>query len=71
MTALERHARVLVVDAGDEYAGQRGSVEGTRVGLISGRTLVDVRLDGREQWDVEGFYDDQLDRDDETLAAAS
>jgi hypothetical protein len=58
---IRRGDRVIVADPADEYDGQQGTVASNeRLGLLSARTLVDVRLDGREPWDVEGFYTDQL-----------
>lgn len=59
---IRRGDRVTVNDPADKYHGQSGTVvKGEYTGLVSGRTLVDVQLDGRERWDSEGFYASQLD----------
>lgn len=57
-----RGDRVTVNDPADEYHGQCGRVAShPYLGLVSGRELVHVQLDGREAWDVEGFYCTQLE----------
>jgi hypothetical protein len=59
---IRRGDRVIVNDPADEYHGQSGTVTSNEYrGLISGADLVHVQLDGRERWDVEGFYVQQLD----------
>lgn len=52
---------VVVLDD-DDYAGQNGVVARDEyLGLLSRRPMVDVQLEGREKWDVEGFYVEQLE----------
>lgn len=59
---IRRGDRVTVNDPADEYHGLTGTVASNEYrGLISGADLVHVQLDGRERWDVEGFYCSQLE----------
>lgn len=57
---FERGDAVRVVDADDQYVGEEGVVTGFEVGMVSGREMAVVRLQGRERGDVEGFYVEQL-----------
>lgn len=52
---------IIVVDEADEYHGLEGRVVGFETGMVSGRTLADVQLDGRQRWDIEAFYLDQIE----------
>lgn len=58
---FERGDTVRVVDADDRYVGEEGVVTGFEVGMVSGRDMAVVLLQGRERSDVEGFYVDQLE----------
>ena len=60
MTVFDRHDRVLVVDVDDPYIGMHGVVLAVKPGLLTGADIVEVQLEGRKDWDVEGFYTDQL-----------
>lgn len=52
---------IIVTDAADQYHGQEGYVTGFEVGMISGREMAIVQLDGRPGWDIEAFYLPQIE----------
>lgn len=58
---ISRGDTIIVTDPADEYHGLEGRVVGFETGMVSGRTLADVQLDGRARWDIEAFYLDQIE----------
>ena len=54
--------RVTVTDRGDAHHGENGTVMlGEHPGLLTGRTIVEVLVDGQpELFDI-GYYVEQLD----------
>lgn len=63
MATLEEGDRVVVVDRGDPHVGEWGTVVRREYpAVLTGRAMVDVRLDGCAPHEDEGFYAEQLDR---------
>lgn len=58
---IARWDRVIVTDPADEHHGAEGvAVTDPYLGPLTGRRMVNVRLDGQEDWNYDGFYVDQL-----------
>jgi hypothetical protein len=58
---IGRGDTIIVTDPDDEYHGLEGYVTGFETGMLSGRLMANVQLDGRERWDIEAFYMPQIE----------
>jgi hypothetical protein len=58
---IGRGDTIIVTDEADEYHGLEGYVAGFETGMLSGRLMANVQLDGRERWDIEAFYMPQIE----------
>ena len=57
MREIRAGDRVLITDRSDRYQGQRGTVErGEYAGILTGRLMVDVVIDGQTETYATGYY---------------
>lgn len=54
--------RVLVVDRGDQHFGEHGTVTlGEHPAVLTGRAMVEVRIDGQPERFEHGYYTEQIE----------